>query len=246
MSSGSRRLVLSALAVLVPLAIAPARAWAQPSDNAVKLFGGTSPFLTSAALPVTLTTDVGPVDQANAPPPPPKPTPRSEGFGIGAKIGPIFTTLSGGNVSYSNKAGLEGGIWFGGNRGGTVGVMGEMLYAVKRTSSAGVTTTLHYLEIPILLRINIGGKSKNEFSFYILAGEVNDIKLKAAINGVNVGSQYQGLDIGMLFGGGIEFARFLIELRENIGLRSVANVGNAGNGKIKTKSFAILVGFRFN
>jgi len=245
MNSRSRRLVLAAFAVLVPLAMAPAKAWAQPSNNTVKLFGATSPFLTSAALPAPSRLDLGPADQQSPPPPPPKPTPRSEGFGIGAKIGPIFNSLSGGNVSYSTRAGLEGGIWFGGNRGGTVGVMGEFLYAVLRTTSAGSTLTAHYLEIPILLRINIGGKSKNEFSFYILAGEVNDIKLKSSLNGVNVSSQYQGLNIGMLFGGGFEFARFLVELRENIGLRSVANVGG-GNGSIKTKAFAILVGFRFN
>ena len=57
---------------------------------------------------------------------------RAEGFGVGAKIGPLFTSYSQANKKFNSSSGFEGGIWFGGNRGGTVGVMGEILYAKKK------------------------------------------------------------------------------------------------------------------
>ncbi len=60
--------------------------------------------------------------------------PRAEGFGIGAKIGPLFTSYSAASCDdcFNTNTGWEGGIWFGGNRGGRVGVMGEILYAKKK------------------------------------------------------------------------------------------------------------------
>src|SRR6476660_2388956 len=80
--------------------------------------------------------------------------PRASGFGIGAKIGPLFTSYTAASCDncFNTNTGWEGGIWFGGNRGGRVGVMGEILYAQKKQSVANVTTgstTLQYLEIPI-------------------------------------------------------------------------------------------------
>jgi len=186
-----------------------------------------------------------------APPPPGGSGPRAEGFGIGAKIGPIFTSYDAASCDgcFNTNTGWEGGIWFGGNRGGRVGVMGELLYAKKKQEGSGLTgsTTLQYLEIPILMRINIGSRSRNGISVYGLAGPVFDVNLKASLNGLDVKSKYQSLDLGVLFGGGIEITRFLVEGRFNKGLRNVLDSDNAGSiSDIKTKSFAVLFGLRFN
>ena len=241
MSPRLRSLVVAALMFVAPLFVIPTVAFAQTDDQQVpqaaqpgaNLFHYTySPFLSAA-----------PAADAAASPR----FAKSEGFGIGVKGGPLFNSLSADNISYSKRNGFEFGIWFGGNRGGRVGVMGEILYAKKGAAQNGVNTDVYYLEIPILLRINIGSESKNGLSFYILAGEVNDIKLKAKLNGVDIGSQFASYDLGLLGGAGIEFARFLIEVRETFGLRNLAKVDNQqALGNPKQKSFAILVGFRFN
>ena len=74
-----------------------------------------------------------------------------------------------------------------------------------------------------------------------------DINLKASLNGLDVKSKYQSLDLGILFGGGIEITRFLVEGRWNRGLRNVLDSDNAGSiSDIKTQSFAVLFGLRFN
>ena len=194
----------------------------------------------------------GMVEQAT--PPPGGGGPRAQGFGIGAKIGPLFTSYSAASCDncFNTNTGWEGGIWFGGNRGGRVGVMGEVLYAKKKqeaSSNGGLTgsTSLQYLEIPILLRINIGSRSRNGISIYGLVGPVFDINLKASLNDLDVKSKYESLDLGLLGGVGIEITRFLIEGRFNQGLRNVLKSDNAtAFGDIKTHSFAVLFGLRFN
>jgi Outer membrane protein beta-barrel domain len=185
---------------------------------------------------------------AQAPPPGGR-GPRAQGFGIGVKFGPLFTSYSAASCDgcFNTNTGWEGGLWFGGNRGGRVGVMGEILYAKKKASQAGLTgTTLQYLEIPILARINIGSRSRNGVSVYGLVGPVFDINLKAKQGNLDVKSNYESLDLGILGGVGIEITRFLLEARYNKGLRNVLKGGGANITDIKTKSFAVLFGLRFN
>src|SRR5436190_5496683 len=131
--------VLSASAVLV----ATLPAGAQTREGLI-LTGKASITETSNAAFLT----AGMVEQAT--PPPGGGGPRAEGFGAGAKIGPLFTSYSAASCDgcFNTNTGWEGGIWFGGNRGGRVGVMGELLYAKKKqegsTSLTG-STSLQYL-----------------------------------------------------------------------------------------------------
>jgi len=185
------------------------------------------------------------------PPPPGGSGPRASGFGVGFKIGPLFTSYSAASCDgcFNTNTGWEGGIWFGGNRGGTLGVMGEVLYARKKQSQAGLTgsSTASYLEIPVLLRINIGSPSRNGIIVYGLAGPVFDVNISAKDDADNdIKDRYESLDLGILGGVGIEITRFLVEGRFNKGLRNVLKDGGANITDIKTQSFAVLFGVRFN
>src|SRR4029450_3547387 len=189
MSRLSRSVFVTALLTASAVVVAALPAGAQTREGLLLTGAGlsdtNSAFLTA-----------GMVAQA---PPPGGGGPRASGFGIGAKIGPLFTSYdaAAGDGCLNTSTGWEGGIWFGGNRGGRVGVMGEVLYAKKKQEGAGLTgsTNLQYLEIPILLRINIGSRSRNGISVYGLAGPVFDINLKASLNGLDVKSKYQSLDL---------------------------------------------------
>lgn len=185
------------------------------------------------------------------PPPPGGRGPTASGFGFGVKIGPLFTSYSAASCDgcFNTNTGWEGGIWFGGNRGGTVGVMGEVLYAKKKQSGGVLTgsSTASYLEIPILLRINIGSPSRNGVIVYGLVGPVFDVNISAKDSADNdIKDRYESLDLGILGGVGIEIARFLVEGRFNKGLRNVLKDGGANITDIKTQSFAVLFGVRFN
>jgi len=172
----------------------------------------------------------------------------ADGIGVGAKVGPLFTTYSADNLNFKNKTGLMGGIWFGGNRSGAVGIMGEVMYAKKsaETQIPSATTDLYYLEIPVLLRVNVGSRSREKVAGYVIVGPAADIKLKAKQNDLDVSDNYEGLDIGVIGGAGVEINRFLVEGRINWGLRNVVAGNLANTTKITTRTVAILFGVRFN
>ena len=175
-------------------------------------------------------------------------SPRHEGVGVGFLVGPTFSSFDQANSNYKNNNGLELGIFFGGNRPSTVGVEGKIMYVKKGAKNAGgvVVVDTRYLEIPVLLRINVGSGSLNGVLGYVIAGPSFDILMKADSGGLDVKKNYQGLDLGLQIGGGIEVTRFIIEASLTKGLRSV-NSGNLANlTPIKTRKFAIDFGIRFN
>jgi hypothetical protein len=243
MSRQARSVFLTAVLTASAVVIATLPAGAQTNEGLI-LSGKTSAAGTATSSFLT----AGMVEQA---PPPGGGGPPASGAGVGLKLGPLFTSYSAASCDgcFNTNTGFEGGIWFGGNRGGRVGIMGEVLYAKKKQEGSALTgsTSLQYLEIPILARINIGSRSRNGVSIYGLVGPVFDINLKASIGSQDVKSNYESLDLGLLGGVGVEITRFLVEGRFNQGLRNVLKSGNAAAfGDIKTRSFAVLFGFRFN
>jgi hypothetical protein len=243
MSRPARSVFLTAVLTASAVVIATLPAGAQTNEGLI-LSGKASAAGTATSSFLT----AGLVQQA---PPPGGGGAPASGAGVGLKVGPLFTSYSAASCDgcFNTNTGFEGGIWFGGNRGGRVGVMGEVLYAKKKQEGSGLTgsTSLQYLEIPILARINIGSRSRNGISIYGLVGPVFDINLKASIGDRDVKSNYESLDLGLLGGVGIEITRFLVEGRFNQGLRNVLKSDNAAAfGDIKTRSFAVLFGFRFN
>lgn len=175
--------------------------------------------------------------------------PRHEGIGIGAEVGPIFSSFDEASTNFKNNNGFEGGIFFGGNRPGTVGVMGKLLYAKKgaKDSTGTNAVDLYYLEIPVLLRINAGSNSLNGVSVYGIVGPAFNVLLKGKIDDVDVRDDYESLDIGLQFGAGVEITRFLVEGVYTKGLKNVLKSTNASSvTDIKTRSFSVLFGIRFN
>ena len=167
--------------------------------------------------------------------------------GVGVKGGLLFSSLDSAGQSYKNNNGWEAGMFFGGNRNGTVGVMADVLYAKKGAKSGSTVLNNYYLEIPILLRVNIGSANKNSGAIiYGLGGPAFDILLKSQLNGVDVKSSYESLDMGILVGAGVEVSRFLVEGRYNIGVKNIAKANSAASTDVKSKSFAVLAGLRFN
>jgi hypothetical protein len=147
--------------------------------------------------------------------------PRHGGVGFGIKGGFLFSSFDAANQDFKNHYGWLAGIFFGGNRPGVLGVQGEIQYAKKGAEISSTKIDQYFLEIPILLRLNAGTNSLNGVNVYGLVGPVFDINLKTEQNDIDVKDNYESLDLGILFGGGIEITRFLVEARYNKGLRNV-------------------------
>src|SRR5262245_48377141 len=108
MSRQARSAFLTALLTASAVLIASLPAGAQTQEGLI-LTGKSSVADTSTSAFLT----AGIVEQ-QTPPPPGGGGSRAEGIGIGAKIGPIFTSYSAASCDgcFNTNTGLEGGIWF--------------------------------------------------------------------------------------------------------------------------------------
>jgi hypothetical protein len=175
------------------------------------------------------------------------PVQGQQGVGVGVKGGWLYSSFSEANSDFDNNSGWAAGIFFGGNRDGVVGVQGEVLYAKKGAKEGQSSVDLHYLEIPILARLNLGSSNRNTGALlYAIGGPVFDVRLKAEQDSFNVKDNYESTDVGVIAGAGVEISRFLIEARYNWGLRNILKSGGGANTELKNRSFAILAGLRFN
>lgn len=179
------------------------------------------------------------------------------GLGIGALGGINWTTVRTENetdVDFSSGTGWQLGIWFGGNRDGRAGLMGEISYATKKVTGTefGFETEVErtYVQIPVLVRINAGSRERDKPSLYFLVGPVFDIQINTKENDVDSPDDvYEGLEIGIMGGVGFEVARIGIEGRYSYGLRSVLATDAAeesGFGSTKLNTFSVVAKIRFN
>jgi len=173
------------------------------------------------------------------------------GIGIGAKFGPLFPTFNSEDPAdtFDNRTGWIGGLFIGGNRPGLLGVGVDILYARKKFADpdTGTEAKFDYLEVPILLRVNIGSHNLNRVNVYAVVGPAIDWRLNSTLStGESITDQTSGVDVGVSVGGGVEITRFIIEGRYTKGLRNILNSAGLTNTSIKTNAFAVMFGFRFN
>ena len=96
----------------------------------------------------------------------------------------------------------------------------------------------------MLLRLNAGTNSTSGFVVYGIAGPALELKVADEIEGVTLDDGFEGADVSLVFGGGIEFARIIVEGRYEKGLRRINNTF-IDFTEIKKQAFTILFGVRF-
>jgi hypothetical protein len=128
------------------------------------------------------TFSTGMVEQAT--PPPGGGGPRAR-VRVGAKSIRCLRPIAQLRATTASTRTRLGGVWFGGNRGGRVGVMGEVLCA-KRNKRSGLTEARRFnLEIPIWCgehRVGAVASASTDSS------DRCDINLKASLNNLDVKS----------------------------------------------------------
>jgi hypothetical protein len=173
---------------------------------------------------------------------------EAEGIGVGIKGGYLYSSLSfdGGDDVFDARNGWMAGLFLGGNRPGAVGAMVEFNYLAKgATTNLDEDVKLYYFQIPVLLRVNAGSSSLSGVSAYGIVGPAVDLKVGDNAGDFDIVGEYEGFDASLVAGAGVEITRFIIEARGTWGLRNIAK-DLTGAQEIKTRTFAIQVGFRIN
>ena len=170
--------------------------------------------------------------------------PAAEAQGI--KFGPTFAKFSSDARDFDTRTGWHGGIFFGGNRSGVFGLQTEINWIRKNSSNQAIAQDIRvdYLQIPVLLRLNAGTDSANGFVAYGIAGPAVSLKIGDEIEGVTIDDTFEGADVGIVFGGGVEITRIILEARYEKGFRRI-NDNFLDTDEIKSQSFTILFGVRF-
>ena len=169
----------------------------------------------------------------------------AQGVGAGVKGGYLFSSFDFGDASdvLDSSNGWMAGLFFGGNRPGRVGLMGEINVLAKRGDAGTGSATIYYAQVPVLLRINVGSRSTSGVSGYGIVGPAIDLKIGenlADLADIDLESGSGSLVVGV----GVELTRFIIEARGTWSLRNIAK--DAAGADVKSKTFAVLFGLRFN
>ena len=165
--------------------------------------------------------------------------------GVGIKVGPTFDRFSDEALDFDTRTGIHAGIFVGGSRDNVLGFQSEFNWLRKKAETpAGQEIRIDYLQIPALLRLNVGSSSANGPAVYGIVGPAIELKLADEVEGFTLDDGFEGADVSLLFGGGFEVARLIIEGRYEKGLRRINNTfSNVSD--IKKQSFTILFGLRF-
>jgi len=163
---------------------------------------------------------------------------EAQGIGVGVKGGFLHSSFDV-TEAFESGGGWQVGLFFGGNRPGTVGFMGEFNVQARKAGDE----TIYYFQVPALLRLNFGssGTGARSAIVYGIVGPSLDLKfsdsLEASIDAI------ESADVSIVGGIGFEISRFIIEGRGTWGFR---NIATASTVDVKTTTFAILGGLRFN
>lgn len=171
---------------------------------------------------------------------------EDEGIGVGALAMMAVPKIRGDvTETFDSKTGYGFGLWVGGNKNGRVGFTGEFIYLIKKVEDPfGQVLKTTALEIPAVFHINVGSDSRNAVSGYGLVGPVFTLNLKQTLDDLDISEDFNGADVGIMAGGGVEFFRIGVEARGNWGLRNINSDGETT--KTKQFTFELLGKFRFN
>jgi hypothetical protein len=165
--------------------------------------------------------------------------------GAGIKFGPTFATFSSEALDFKTRTGIHAGLFVGGSRDKVVGLQGEFNWLRKQSETeGGQQIRIDYLQVPVLLRVNAGSSSANGVAAYGIVGPAIELKIADELQGITLDDGFEGADVSLVFGGGIEAARIIVEARYEKGLRRINN-NFSDFAEIKKQAFTILFGIRF-
>lgn len=163
----------------------------------------------------------------------------------GIKGGFLYSTLSFDETSdvWDSNSGWTAGLFFGHGKEKTAGFLGEINIQQRGGGSPLGDVKLYYLNIPLMLRVGAG----DAVNIYAIGGPWFDIKIgESNPDDVDLVQEWEGIDFGLTFGGGVEFGFFILEARVNWGLINIAESALLFEGeKLTSRSFALQAGFRF-
>ena len=130
----------------------------------------------------------------------------------------------------------------------------EVLYSLKGAKEGEGDLTakalLDYVEVPVLARVSRGAPGTRRF--YGVAGVAFGVLLRArtradfggAVEEIDIKDDLETLDVGAVFGGGLELGSLVVDARYTHGFRDI-DKDTSDSVTVKNRAASITVGIRF-
>ena len=182
-------------------------------------------------------------------------------FGLkgGLTMYSMETSVMGFSETSDNKLGFTGGLFVEKPFSDMFSLQFEALYVQKGGDDSDEvigdgTLTLSYVDVPVLLKVNI--PLDGDISPFIYGGGFAGYLIDATAEGngesMDVGDFFEDLNYGLMFGAGVSFGMAHVDIRYDMGLANLIDDGGEmgdvfGNGGIEvtTKGFMITAGISF-
>jgi hypothetical protein len=167
---------------------------------------------------------------------------QAQSFDLGLESGMNFSYLVGSDAQglnlsgvSSSRLGFVGGGFVSLNFGPAFAVRPELLYEQKGSQVSGTTTTyeVDYIELPVLLKFSLGPALPS-----LLVGPSFNWSTVSSLPSGS-GTLNSG-DVGLVGGLQLDFSKFFINGRYELGLDNVSTGKNLQNG-----TFTVLMGYSF-
>ena len=187
----------------------------------------------------------------------------AQSLSFGPKLGYTSSTLAGNDAPDGTNAlsGISGGVFFKVNAGDIVAIQPEILYIQRGATTTtendpnGVTLGVDYLQVPILLKVQIPTDGKI-FPFVYVgpygAFELNNDFSASAFDGIltiNDEADVNDFDYGAAVGAGMDFQidnLFIgFDARYDIGMSKILEIDNSDQD-MKNRAFTIFASMGVN
>lgn len=164
----------------------------------------------------------------------------------------LADNLSDSLASVKSKTDLTGGLFLSLGVGGAWAIQPEMLYVRKGTSIHAANATgdvnLDYLDVPVLLRLNLL-PAKSPVVPFVFAGPSINFNVRSKLTGPGGTLDYKdytkGTDVGFVLGGGIASGKFSLDARYEFGLSNPLKAQEGGfTPSIHNGTLYVLAGYK--
>ncbi len=190
-----------------------------------------------------------------------------KGVKLGFDIADINTDYDELDEFLDSRVGFSGGAFLTYNFTPQFAVQPEILYVTKGAEKdlffIGAEWSMHYLEIPVLLKLNIVPEGKVRPNLF--AGPALSLLLSSEVRvmseSYDVSNGMKSMDMGLVFGGGVDYKRITFDIRYTLGLVGTVDAADKvneltgaepgdsyyleGDPSVKNTNLSFMLGFRF-
>jgi hypothetical protein len=115
----------------------------------------------------------------------------------------------------------------------------ELLISLKGWKESSSTFNLYYINVPVLAKYYL--PIPLPVKTHIFAGPYLGYNIIAKSEGIDFKNVIKDFDYGLVFGGGADISKFLVDIRYELGLANILETGS----KAYNRNLSLMVGYRF-